>query len=74
MDVRHVAAIVSWMRSVIKNLDGVPDDFLFTHAVEALVKRSAKAELELVDVPMKQLEAELGKANAKPAATPASLQ
>ncbi|KXJ94429.1 ubiquinol-cytochrome C chaperone-domain-containing protein [Microdochium bolleyi] len=61
-DVRHVAAIVSWIRSSLRALDGTPDDFLFTHSVQALVKRPVKGEFEVVDLPTKQMEVELGAA------------
>jgi len=59
-DVRAVAAIVSWMRACARQLDGTPDDFLFTHAVLAFSKRPANGEFEVVDMPTKQMEVELG--------------
>ncbi|KAH7037849.1 ubiquinol-cytochrome C chaperone-domain-containing protein [Microdochium trichocladiopsis] len=61
-DVRAVAAIVSWMRACLRQLDGTPDDFLFTHSVQALMKRPANGEFEVVDLPTKQMEVELGPA------------
>ncbi|KAK8048636.1 hypothetical protein PG994_010366 [Apiospora phragmitis] len=55
VDVRAVAAVVSWMRLCLKMLDQMPDEALFTQA-SAAFKWPAKNELKLVDTPVRELE------------------
>ena len=55
VDLRVLAAIVSWMRLSLKNLDQMGDDAILHSAVSAF-KWPAKSELELVDRPAKALK------------------
>ncbi|KAI1435497.1 hypothetical protein GGR50DRAFT_312823 [Xylaria sp. CBS 124048] len=55
VDLRNLAAIVSWMRLSLKMLDQMPDDALFPRASSAL-RWPAKNELPVVDKPVRQLE------------------
>jgi hypothetical protein len=55
VDLRHLAAIVSWMRLCLKNLDKMADDALPIYAA-SVFKLPAKAELSVVDRPTKALE------------------
>ncbi|KAI1384600.1 ubiquinol-cytochrome C chaperone-domain-containing protein [Hypoxylon trugodes] len=55
VDLRYLAAVVSWMRLCLKMLDQIPDEALFIQA-QAVYKWPAKNELTLVDKPAKQLE------------------
>ncbi|KAK7742091.1 Mitochondrial beta-keto-acyl synthase [Cytospora paraplurivora] len=48
VDMRHVAAIVSWSRSTLKNLDQMLDPALLYHGAEVF-KQQPTAELKLVD-------------------------
>ncbi|GAP88510.1 putative 3-oxoacyl- protein [Rosellinia necatrix] len=54
VNVRDLAAIVSWMRLSLKMLDQMPDEALFTHGNTAL-KWPAKNEFAVVDKPTRQL-------------------
>ncbi|KAI5926598.1 thiolase-like protein [Camillea tinctor] len=54
VDVRALAAIVSWMRLCLKMLDQMSDEALFFHAETAL-RWPPKNELALVDMPNKEL-------------------
>lgn len=54
VDVRSVAAIVSWMRLCLKMLDQIPDEALHLQT-QAVFKWPAKNELVLVDKPVKEL-------------------
>ncbi|KAI0010124.1 ubiquinol-cytochrome C chaperone-domain-containing protein [Xylariaceae sp. FL0662B] len=58
VDVRHLAAIVSWMRLCLKMLDQMPDNALFLQA-ETTFKWPAKNELTFVDKPTGELEGQL---------------
>ncbi|KAI1762515.1 ubiquinol-cytochrome C chaperone-domain-containing protein [Hypoxylon sp. FL1150] len=58
VDVRALAAIVSWMRLCLKMLDQIPDDSLYYQA-SAVFKWRAKNELALVDKPTRELEGQL---------------
>lgn len=49
-DMRHVAAIVSWMRLTLRNLDQMLDPALLYHGA-GIFKHSPMAELKLVDAP-----------------------
>lgn len=77
VDVRSVAAVVSWMRLCLKMLDQMPDEALFFQA-SATFKWPPKNELKVVDKPVRELEGLLpdapavaAKVNAKePAAAP----
>ncbi|KAK7923098.1 hypothetical protein PG985_007169 [Apiospora marii] len=55
VDVRAVAAVVSWMRLTLKMLDQMPDEALFSQAPAAF-KWPAKNELNVVDKPVRELE------------------
>jgi cytochrome b pre-mRNA-processing protein 3 len=55
VDVRALAAIVSYMRRVLKELDMLSDESLFFMPVQVL-KGSPKVELIVVDRPVKELE------------------
>lgn len=50
VDMRHVAAIVSWMRSVSRSLDKMLDPALLYHG-GSVFKTQPTAELKLVDEP-----------------------
>lgn len=50
VDLRHLAAIVSWMRLCLKNLDKMADDALPLYA-SVVFKLPPTAELSVVDVP-----------------------
>ncbi|KAI3343508.1 hypothetical protein F4824DRAFT_440170 [Ustulina deusta] len=54
VNVRDLAATVSWMRLSLKMLDQMPDEALFTRAKTAL-KWPAKNEFAVVDKPTRQL-------------------
>jgi cytochrome b pre-mRNA-processing protein 3 len=54
VDVRALAAIVSWMRLSLKMLDQMPDEALFARAESAL-RWPAKNEFANVDRPTRQL-------------------
>ncbi|RYP04722.1 hypothetical protein DL764_004272 [Monosporascus ibericus] len=58
VDVRALAAIVSWMRLCFKMLDQMPDDALFFQAQNSF-KWPAKNELATVDIPVRELEGQL---------------
>ncbi|OTA60412.1 hypothetical protein K449DRAFT_332264 [Hypoxylon sp. EC38] len=58
VDVRALAAIVSWMRLCLKMLDQIPDESLYYQA-QAVFKWPAKNELTLVDKPVRELEGQL---------------
>lgn len=51
VDMRHVAAVVSFMRRSVKHLDQMLDPALLYHGAEAF-KTPPTAELELVDEPV----------------------
>ncbi|KAK6865120.1 hypothetical protein PG995_001648 [Apiospora arundinis] len=63
VDVRSVAAVVSWMRLCLKMLDQMPDEALFSQA-SATFKWPAKNELNVVDKPARELEGLLPNAPA----------
>lgn len=54
VDTRTLAAIVSWMRMCLKNLDQMQDPALMHHG-GSVFKWPAKAELVQVDTPVKDL-------------------
>ncbi|RYP17086.1 hypothetical protein DL765_004705 [Monosporascus sp. GIB2] len=58
VDVRTLAAIVSWMRLCLKMLDQMPDEALFFQAQNSF-KWPAKNELATVDIPARELEGQL---------------
>ncbi|RYP39785.1 hypothetical protein DL766_000227 [Monosporascus sp. MC13-8B] len=58
VDVRALAAIVSWMRLCLKMLDQMPDEALFFQAQNSF-KWPAKNELATVDIPARELEGQL---------------
>ncbi|KAI1630851.1 hypothetical protein F4809DRAFT_228556 [Biscogniauxia mediterranea] len=58
VDVRALAAIVSWMRLCLKMLDQMADEALFFHAETAL-RWPANNELAFVDKPTKELQGQL---------------
>ncbi|KAI1144494.1 ubiquinol-cytochrome C chaperone-domain-containing protein [Hypoxylon sp. FL0543] len=58
VDVRALAAVVSWMRLCLKMLDQIPDEFLYNRT-QAVFKWPAKNELTLVDKPVRGLEGQL---------------
>ncbi|KAI0816341.1 ubiquinol-cytochrome C chaperone-domain-containing protein [Xylaria sp. FL0064] len=58
VNVRDLAATVSWMRLCLKMLDQMPDEALFTRAGTAL-RWPAKNEFPVVDKPTMQLEDQL---------------
>ncbi|KAI5855578.1 ubiquinol-cytochrome C chaperone-domain-containing protein [Durotheca rogersii] len=66
VDLRALAAIVSWMRLCLKMLDQIPDEALYYRA-EAVFKWPAKNELLLVDKPTRELEVELANKSSPPA-------
>ncbi|KAI1358297.1 hypothetical protein F5Y08DRAFT_120876 [Xylaria arbuscula] len=70
VNVRDLAATVSWMRLCLKMLDQMPDEALFIRAGSAL-RWPAKNEYAVVDKPMRQL-GDLLKANTAPAGKPSS--
>ncbi|KAI1818842.1 hypothetical protein GGS20DRAFT_581230 [Poronia punctata] len=59
VDVRLLAAVVSWMRLSLKMLDQMPDDGLFFRAGSAL-KWPARNEFAMVDKPVRLLAEQLG--------------
>lgn len=65
VDVRAVAAIVSWMRLCLKMLDQMPDEALVSHA-QSTFKWPARNELPAVDAPVRELKGQL----SPPAAVP----
>ncbi|KAK7952383.1 uncharacterized protein PG986_008111 [Apiospora aurea] len=71
VDVRSVAAVVSWMRLCLKMLDQMPDEALFAQA-SAAFKWPAKNELNVVDRPVRELEGLLPNAPAAAAAATAT--
>jgi cytochrome b pre-mRNA-processing protein 3 len=72
VDVRALAAIVSWMRLSLSMLDQMPDEALFFRAGTAL-KWPAKNEFAVVDKPMRQLEDQLASGDAAPAMKAAAM-
>ncbi|KAI8959410.1 ubiquinol-cytochrome C chaperone-domain-containing protein [Daldinia sp. FL1419] len=58
IDVRSLAAVVSWMRLCLKMLDQIPDEALH-YQTEAVFKWPAKNELALVDKPVREIEGRL---------------
>jgi cytochrome b pre-mRNA-processing protein 3 len=58
VDVRHIAAIVSWMRLCLKMLDQMPDDALYLRA-HTTFKWPAKNELQRVDRPTRELQGQM---------------
>ncbi|KAI1180104.1 hypothetical protein F4777DRAFT_361065 [Nemania sp. FL0916] len=70
VDVRHLAAIVSWMRLCLKMLDQMPDEVLFTNAAAAL-KWPVKHEFLVVDKPVRMLEEQLAQYLPPPPPPPA---
>jgi cytochrome b pre-mRNA-processing protein 3 len=62
VDLRDLAAIVSWMRLSLKMLDQMRDEALFIRAGSAL-KWPAKNEFAVVDKPARQLEEQLASDN-----------
>ncbi|KAI1464961.1 ubiquinol-cytochrome C chaperone-domain-containing protein [Daldinia caldariorum] len=69
VDVRALAAIVSWMRLCLKMLDQIPNEALH-YRTEAVFKWRAKNELAVVDRPVRELEGQLAQepqAQAPPA-------
>jgi hypothetical protein len=69
VDMRVLAAIVSWMRLSLKNLDQMEDEVYVTNAASAF-KWPAKSELTLVDRPTRALKGiygEAGKEKVSPA-------
>jgi len=56
VDVRHLAAVVAWMRRVLRDLDRTPDADLQERLHEAF-RSSPDGLLPLVDEPTKELEA-----------------
>ncbi|KAI2639554.1 ubiquinol-cytochrome C chaperone-domain-containing protein [Hypomontagnella submonticulosa] len=58
VDVRSLAAIVSWMRLCLKMLDQIPDEALY-YQTQAVFKWPVKNELTLVDKPVRELEGQL---------------
>ncbi|KAI0971659.1 hypothetical protein F4678DRAFT_70856 [Xylaria arbuscula] len=63
VNVRDLAATVSWMRLCLKMLDQMPDEALFSRAGTAL-RWPAKNEYAVVDKPTKQLESQLASKTA----------
>lgn len=55
VDVRKLAAITSWMRACLKNLDATSDESLF-FATSRLLKVPARNEFRMVDMPTRELE------------------
>lgn len=55
VDVRKLAAITSWMRACLQNLDSISDESLF-FATSKLLKIPPKNEFRLVDLPARELE------------------
>lgn len=55
VDVRALAAIVSWMRLCLKMLDQIPDESLHFQA-KSVFKWPARNEFMLVDKPVRELE------------------
>jgi cytochrome b pre-mRNA-processing protein 3 len=66
VDVRHLAAIVSWMRLSLRHLDQIQDEMLFVQAAEVLTRWPVKNELTLVDQPTRELEGVLPRAQPAP--------
>ncbi|KAI1102846.1 ubiquinol-cytochrome C chaperone-domain-containing protein [Jackrogersella minutella] len=64
MDMRALAAVVSWMRRCLCLLDQVSDEILLTQSPhvlhQAIFRWSAKGELPGVDAPVKELEGVVG--------------
>ncbi|KAI1752393.1 hypothetical protein F4782DRAFT_152979 [Xylaria castorea] len=71
INIRDLAAIVSWMRLSLKMLDQMPDEALFTSAGTAL-RWPAKNEFAVVDKPTRLLADQLAPNNAAPAGTTTS--
>ncbi|KAI0128939.1 ubiquinol-cytochrome C chaperone-domain-containing protein [Xylariales sp. AK1849] len=63
VDMRHLAAVTSWIRANLKSLDGVPDEALFFSTVGTF-KWPVKNELALVDKPARELDGVLPAAPA----------
>ena len=66
VDLRSLAAIVSWMRLCLKNLDQMQDPALLYHGA-SVFKWPVKSELTLVDRPSKLLDGLLGDKTPAPA-------
>ncbi|KAI0527802.1 hypothetical protein F5B22DRAFT_582404 [Xylaria bambusicola] len=66
VNVRDLAATVSWMRLCLKMLDQMPDEALFTRAGSAL-RWPAKNEYAVVDNPTRQLADQLASFTTTPA-------
>lgn len=54
LDLRRLAAVVSWMRATVFRLDHIPDTDVVARATSAF-QASPAAELPFVDVPAKEL-------------------
>ncbi|KAI1268489.1 hypothetical protein F5Y18DRAFT_423849 [Xylariaceae sp. FL1019] len=67
VDVRSLAAIVSWMRLCLKMLDQMPDEGLYSRAASAL-RWPAKNEFAVVDKPTRELEGQLATPDQTPSA------
>ncbi|KAI0182942.1 ubiquinol-cytochrome C chaperone-domain-containing protein [Xylaria flabelliformis] len=65
INIRDLAAIVSWMRLSLKMLDQMPDEALFTRAGTAL-RWPAKNEFAVVDKPTRVLADQLTPNNSSP--------
>ncbi|KAI1458304.1 ubiquinol-cytochrome C chaperone-domain-containing protein [Annulohypoxylon moriforme] len=71
VDLRALAAVVSWMRLCLKMLDQIPDEALYFQT-ESVFKWPAKNEFMLVDKPVRELENVLEPTGRRtPAAAPA---
>ncbi|KAI1078445.1 ubiquinol-cytochrome C chaperone-domain-containing protein [Whalleya microplaca] len=69
VDLRDLAAIVSWMRLCLKMLDQMPDEALFYQA-ETAFKWPARNELTIVDKPVRELEGQLHVPREQPSEVP----
>ncbi|KAI0448714.1 hypothetical protein F5B21DRAFT_509862 [Xylaria acuta] len=72
INIRDLAAIVSWMRLSLKMLDQMPDNALFTRAETAL-RWPAKNEFPVVDKPTRLLADQLTPNNTAPAGAATSV-
>lgn len=63
VDMRVLAAVVSWMRLSLRNLDQMQDEVYVTNAASAF-KWPAKSELALVDRPSRALKGVYGEATS----------
>ncbi|KAI1743932.1 hypothetical protein F4680DRAFT_444625 [Xylaria scruposa] len=71
INIRDLAAIVSWMRLSLKMLDQMPDEALFTRAGTAL-RWPAKNEFAVVDKPTRVLADQLAPKSSSPAGAASS--